>query len=373
EAVAAYQTVMDRHATAAVAVDAARRLARLLRSADRADDADALYARCIETAATPTAAAGWLLERGRLARERGKSADAVRWLTDAEKAAAADVRLEVRQQLVEALYDAKDYAAVAKRAAVLTSDLAALPADDATRRRLTPLVDYRAALLAYRSGRSSDAADALGRFTAARPDHPLAPAAAYWRGEAAYDAGRTDDAVAALSAVLADPKASRYHPNARLRRAQAYLDLKKGAKAAEDAAALVAGKGKEIDPAVVAEARMVEGRVHLQQARFREARTAFAAAFGDEKTETAARAQFYIGESFFHQEQFDEALKAYLKVDILYPYPKWQALALLEAGKCYERSNEDEAARKNYRRLLDRFADQPAAAQARDRLAALGK
>ena len=48
-------------------------------------------------------------------------------------------------------------------------------------------------------------------------------------------------------------------------------------------------------------------------------------------------AQWMIGESFFHQEKYAEALAEYLRVDDRYPFPRWQAAALLQAGKCHER------------------------------------
>ena len=54
------------------------------------------------------------------------------------------------------------------------------------------------------------------------------------------------------------------------------------------------------------------------------------------KTETAAMAQWMIGESYFHQKNYESALREYLRLEILYAYPTWQAAALLQAGKCSE-------------------------------------
>ena len=46
-----------------------------------------------------------------------------------------------------------------------------------------------------------------------------------------------------------------------------------------------------------------------------------------------ARAQLMIGETYYHQKDYHEAIRQFLKVDILYDAPPWQAAALLETGK----------------------------------------
>jgi TolA-binding protein len=86
------------------------------------------------------------------------------------------------------------------------------------------------------------------------------------------------------------------------------------------------------------------------------------------KTETAAMAQWMIGESYFHQKNYETALREYLRVEILYAYPSWQALALLQAGKCHELLGEWREAAGLYERLLTRYADTPAARDAAARL-----
>ena len=39
------------------------------------------------------------------------------------------------------------------------------------------------------------------------------------------------------------------------------------------------------------------------------------------KTETAAMAQWMIGETYFHQKNYEAALREYLRLEILYAYP----------------------------------------------------
>jgi tetratricopeptide (TPR) repeat protein len=73
------------------------------------------------------------------------------------------------------------------------------------------------------------------------------------------------------------------------------------------------------------------------------------------KTETAAMAQWMIGETYFHQENFEAALREYLRVEILYSYPRWQAAAVLQAGKCEEALGRNKEAAELYARLIKAF------------------
>jgi TolA-binding protein len=86
------------------------------------------------------------------------------------------------------------------------------------------------------------------------------------------------------------------------------------------------------------------------------------------KTETAAIAQWMIGESYLLQEQYAAAIREYLRVETLYAYPHWQAAALLQAGKCYEQLGQWKSAGDAYARLLKLYAKTEFASEARERL-----
>ena len=86
------------------------------------------------------------------------------------------------------------------------------------------------------------------------------------------------------------------------------------------------------------------------------------------KTETAAMAQWMIGETFFHQESFEEAVAAYLRVEILYDWPKWQAGALLQAAKCQELLGRYQQAIETYDRLIRTYPDSEFTEEAKHRL-----
>ena len=72
---------------------------------------------------------------------------------------------------------------------------------------------------------------------------------------------------------------------------------------------------------------------------------------------TAARAQFQIGECLFAQRRHEEAVREFLKVDILYAYPEWSAAALYEAGRCLAQLEKPEEARRQFQQVTDRFKD----------------
>lgn len=75
-------------------------------------------------------------------------------------------------------------------------------------------------------------------------------------------------------------------------------------------------------------------------------------------------AQWMIGESYFHQKNYEAAVREYLKVEILYAYPTWQAGALLQAGKCHELLGEWKQASELYAKLLKSYPETPFAADA---------
>jgi cellulose synthase operon protein C len=74
------------------------------------------------------------------------------------------------------------------------------------------------------------------------------------------------------------------------------------------------------------------------------------------------------GETFFHQKAYHEALREFLKVDILYDAPRWQAAALLEAGKVHEQLDQWADAAATYQKLLSKFPGDSHAAEATTRL-----
>jgi len=90
-----------------------------------------------------------------------------------------------------------------------------------------------------------------------------------------------------------------------------------------------------------------------------------------EADETAARAQFQVGECLFAMQQYEQAIQALIKVSVSYAYPAWSSRALLEVGRALEMLKKTDEARAQYEEVARDYADSDAAAVAREKLQAL--
>ncbi|MDX1945539.1 MAG: tetratricopeptide repeat protein [Pirellulaceae bacterium] len=89
------------------------------------------------------------------------------------------------------------------------------------------------------------------------------------------------------------------------------------------------------------------------------------------KTETAAMAQWMIGETWFHQRKYAEAIAAYERCAAQHSFERWQAASLLQAGKCHLLLGQNDAASTAFQRVAADFGNSPYAAEAAQRLIAL--
>ena len=68
-----------------------------------------------------------------------------------------------------------------------------------------------------------------------------------------------------------------------------------------------------------------------------------------------ARAQFQIGECLFAKQQYEDAVRELLKVDILYAYPEWSAASLFEAGRCFQKLGKPVEARNHFNQVAEQY------------------
>jgi TolA-binding protein len=132
---------------------------------------------------------------------------------------------------------------------------------------------------------------------------------------------------------------------------------------------LVASRIQQQFPGFVAqyEADYVMGWVLQNQAELEQARDAYhkvLRAAAAERTETAAKAQCMIAETFYHQKNWQEALREYMKVEILYKFPYWQSISLIQAGKCHEALGERKEAMALYQQVIEKYPKTEQAAEA---------
>ena len=197
--------------------------------------------------------------------------------------------------------------------------------------------------------------------------------AEYWIAESYYQQGDHAAAIARFE-QLAERMKERREPWMAvipLRRAQTLAQQNQWAAAQAIAAAIEKDfpnfeQQYEVD--------YLLGRCFANQGEFDAARQAYKKALrsaAGEKTETAAMAQWMIGESYFHQKNYEAALRAYSGIEFVYDYPVWQAAALLQAGKCREQLGEPTKAAEAYRKVLKSYPNTTFAKDAAKQLAQL--
>jgi cellulose synthase operon protein C len=265
-------------------------------------------------------------------------------------------------RLAQAAYEAKDYAKAEK----LLDETKAVKSDP----QLRQYIHYLRGQIAVAGKDWDKIRRTFTAFLDEFPQSPLCGLAGFWIAEADYRQKNYEAAGKRLT-DLDGQLGGRREPwmaMVALRRAQVLAQ-----KNEWDDAMKIASQIEKNFPGFPQqyEADYLIGRCLASQAQFDEARQAYAKVSRSPegaKTETAAMAQWMTGESFFHQKNYQAAIKEYLRVEILYAYPTWQSAALLQAGKCQELLGNRKEAEKLYGRILKTYPDTPFAEQAKQRL-----
>lgn len=384
---------------ATVADDAAVTLGGICEQLDEPEQALAAYdrviAQAIDCPQRPTALLAAALVHDRLAQDRSAAQRYEKFLTDypahpqresalyqwgwalredgqqaASEQALAQLRLEFPQgkyaldaayRLAEQAYEVGAYDAAKELLVELQ--------DSAVDHPLAAHAWYLAGRIAVAQSRWVDVAQAMNKVQSASPEGPLALQAEYWQGEALF---RQNEFAAAAEqlAALAEKTRARSEPwlaMVHLRLAQALAHEQKWAEV-RVAASGIAQRFPGFEQQH--EADYLIGRGLAVAADFEAARRSYQRVLeapAAAKTETAAQAQLMLAETYFHQRDFNAAVREYLAVEILYAFPDLQAAALWQAGKCYEQLQQPADAASVYRRLTESFPQSPYASQAKQR------
>lgn len=224
---------------------------------------------------------------------------------------------------------------------------------------------YRLGICEHRVKQFSQSAATLDSLLATFADSKLSASAAYFSGDSHMQSGAVDKAVERFSFIVEKYPADAACAASLLRLGEALATLQRWPASEKAFRAYL--QRFESEPQA-AQARFGIGWALENMGRHEAAISAYGEAIAAHKGPTAARAQFQIGECLFALKKFDDAVKEFLKVDILYAYPEWSAAALYEAGRCFDQLNRTGEARQSYQSVVDKYQDTRWSALASERL-----
>jgi TolA-binding protein len=292
--------------------------------------------------------------------EAGQQADALKAYADLARefpkgALAADAYF----QMAEARYAEKQY----PEATDLYEKALGAAVDD----RLKDKILYRLGWCKWAAEKYEESARLFDRLAAECPASDLVAEATFQAAESYVRLGKPADAIARFQRLL-DPKFKDFPrlADARFRLGEAQLVLGRDQEAV---ATLTALEQAAADYPAMAEVQFNLGRALYNLKRHDQARTRFERVTGMTETETAAKAQFYLGETYLAEGNPRDALKAYLRVVALWAsYKEWAAAAQFEIGKAYLALGKPQDAREAFQAVVTNYGDTKWAQPAKEQL-----
>ena len=224
---------------------------------------------------------------------------------------------------------------------------------------------YQLAVCEFELKRYSEAAKLFEEFVGLFPASRLLASASFFCGEAYSALGDFNAAVPHLSRVVEGFPSDPVYPASILRLGEGLAALQRWPRCEQVFSEYLSRFG---DAERWFQAQFGVGWARENQGRYDEAIQAYEAVVARHQGPTAARAQFQIGECLFAKKQYDEAVRALLKVDILYAYPEWSAAALYEAGRCFEQLSKPAEARVQFKTVAEKHSETRWAAMAVSKL-----
>lgn len=224
---------------------------------------------------------------------------------------------------------------------------------------------YRLGICEFRLKQFPQSATTLDALLTSFPQSKLAASAAYFSGESHAQAGTIDKAVERFTFVVEKFQQDAAYAPSLLRLGECLATLQRWPASEKVFRDYLAGFSS--DPQAY-QARFGVGWALENAGKHDEARKAYEEVIAGHKGPTAARAQFQIGECLFAAKKYEDAVKEFLKVDILYAYPEWSAAALYEAGRCFDQLGKSAEAKKSYESVASQYKETKWAALASQRL-----
>lgn len=229
---------------------------------------------------------------------------------------------------------------------------------------------YLAAQIASRQQDWQTVIDETERLQLSQPNSELLPMLRFWKAESLYRLQRNTEADALFGALIVEEYETpqNWRPIAMLRRAQ-LAAIAENWEGTQELCEQLRQQYQDFKQDY--EVDYLLGRYHSSKGDFVQSREAYQRVIRSPRgsqTETAAMAQWMIGETYFHQDEYRHAIEAYHRVETLYNFPHWKAAALLQSGKCHERMNQPKHAVTLYAQLLKELPDSEYADEASRRM-----
>jgi len=227
---------------------------------------------------------------------------------------------------------------------------------------------YRLGTCEFELKQYEAAASAFRQLIDVFPQSELVASASYYAGESLHRIDKHEDAVPFLTRVTADHGDDPVVAPALLRLGESLAHVQRWGPSE---LAFMNYLDRFGDTQQWYQAAFGVGWARENQKRYDEAIKSYQQVVARHQGETAARAQFQIGECLFAQKQYESAARELLKVDILYAYPEWTAAALYEAGRCLAMVNKSAEAKDQFRRVVEQHGETRWAELATQRLGEL--
>lgn len=224
-------------------------------------------------------------------------------------------------------------------------------------RELMPEAYFNMGDAYMRTNRNTEAAETFETLINDFPNSERAAAALAQLARIQFELGNYEESKRRYSELA--EKDSRYQQEALLGTGNANLELGERAEARQNFENVLT-----INPDSDA-ARVGLGKVLLRDGRIDEARRFFNLVAGNNTTEIGAEAQFLVGETYLAEENNEDAMEAFTRLNTLFEaYGNWVSQAQLKIAEIYIREGQRGEAITILNAIIERYPDSPEAVRA---------